>query len=115
MCPSGALPLKQLKSVVLICTRSYQFRFTAIPADKKFQGDTHESRKSCRLSSPLSSPTAWVYPEECNLCSKFRVQYMSKKFDPYKIATYDAGRTLKAAAKATDQKLYAEIKSCPHC
>ena len=39
------------------------------------------------------------------------MQYMSKKFEPYKIATYDAERTYKAAAKATDQKLYAEISS----
>ena len=92
-------PLKQLKSVILICTRTYLFRFTAILGDTKFQGDTHESRKSCRLS-PMSSPTAWVYPKECNLCSKLRVQYKSKKFEPYKIANYDAERTLKAAAKA---------------
>ena len=54
------------------------------------------------IFTTLSSPTAWVYPKECNLCSKFRVQCKSKKFEPYKIPTYDAERMLKAAAKATD-------------
>jgi len=51
-----------------------------------------------------------LYPKECNICSKFRVQYKTKKYEPYKITTIDAQRTIKAAARVKDEKLYAEIQ-----
>ena len=58
-----------------------------------------------------SGSPVWLYPKECNICSKFRVQHRNKKFEPYKIATYDTQRTIKAAANAKDKKLYSEIES----
>ena len=88
------------------------YRFTQILGNKKFQKDGQDSRKSYRLSSPLASPTAaWIYPKECNICSKFRVQHKNKKFEPYKITTKNAQSAIKNAAKATDETLYIEISN----
>ena len=52
----------------------------------------------------------WVYPKECNLCSKYRVQFKNKEHEPYLISTYAAEVTIKAAAKDKNDKLYHEIK-----
>ena len=41
---------------------------------------------------------------------KYRVQYKNKKYEPYKIATYDASKTIKAAAKDKNDKLFKEIE-----
>ena len=53
---------------------------------------------------------AWVYPEECSLCTKFRVEQKSEKYKPYKITTYTAENTIKAAVKDKNEKLYNEVK-----
>ena len=66
-----------------------------------------ESKKSTnRLSS---APSNTLYPKECNICLTFRVQHKNKKFEPYKVLTTDAERTIKAAAKEKNEQLYAEI------
>ena len=57
-----------------------------------------------------SSTQAWVYPKECNLCSKHRIQFKRTKYVPYKIETHDAEMTIKAAAKDKNETLYNEIK-----
>ena len=87
-------------------------RFTSILGNKKFgESKSPEIRQSNRISSTISSPLpAWIYPKECNLCLKYRVQYKSKKYEPYQITTYAAENTIKAAAKAKNEMLYKEIK-----
>ena len=77
---------------------------------RSFKGYTRISKIMPIIFTPVVAYCMGL-PKESNLCSKFRMQYKSKKFEPYKIATYDTERTLKAAAKATDQKLHAEISS----
>ena len=52
----------------------------------------------------------WVYPKECNLCSKYRVQFKNKEHEPYLISTSAAEVTIKAAAKDKNDKLYHEIE-----
>ena len=51
-----------------------------------------------------------LYPKECQLCNKFRVQYQKKRYEPYKILTFDAEKALKAAAKVKKNELFNEIK-----
>ena len=45
-----------------------------------------------------------------NLISKFRVQYNTKKYEPYTITTQNAENTIKAAVKDKDETLYINIK-----
>ena len=82
-------------------------RFTFILGNKKFgESKSPEIRQSNRISSHISSPLpAWIYPKECNLCLKYRVQYKSKKYE-----LYAAKNTIKAAAKAKNEMFYKEIK-----
>ena len=84
------------------------FRFTSINGNKKFQHTTsEESRRSAHLCSPLRSPigttASWVYPEECNLCSKFRVSHNSSKVTSYSIKTFNAVNAIKVAAVVKNQ------------
>ena len=81
-----------------------------IVGDQKFSenSDSIKTKKSNQLSSP-SPALSVLYPKECNLCSKFRVQYRNKRYEPYQIVTEDAQRKIKVAAKVKDQNLYAEI------
>ena len=87
-------------------------RFTSILGNKKHRAEKPtESRRSDRLSSQIPSLSpAWVYPKECNLCTKFRVRHRGERYKPYKIATYTAENTIKAAAKDKNEKFYNEIK-----
>ena len=88
-------------------------RFTSILGSKKYSAEKPtESRRSDRLSSqiPLLS-LLWVYPKECNLCAKFRVQHKAEKYKPCKIRTYTVENTVKAAAKDKNEKFYSEIKN----
>ena len=96
-------------------------RFISIFGNKKYRVEKPaESSRSHCLSSQISlqSPAwvlssqisllsaAWVYPKECNICRKFRVQHKGEKYKSYKIATYAAGNTIKAAAKDKNEKFY---------
>ena len=86
------------------------YRFTSILGNKKFHGNTNPERQSNRFSAPTGSShltPAWVYPKECNICLKHRVQYKNKRTEPY---TIDAANSIKAAAKVKNENLYAEIK-----
>ena len=86
------------------------YRFTSILGNKKFPGNTNPERQSNRLSAPTGSShlaPAWVYPKECNICLKHRVQYKNKRTEPY---TIDAANSTKAAAKVKNENLCAEIK-----
>jgi len=95
-----------LKTVFKLQT-PLSYRFTAILGNRKFKSfDKEEPRKSLRSSSSLA-----VYPKECNLCSKFRVQHNRQKVVPYKIVTKDAQNSIKAAAKTKNNQLHAEIES----
>ena len=71
-----------------------------------------DRRQSSRLQSRLSSSNSstWVYPKECNLCSKYRVHFKNKKYEPYLISTYATEATIKAVAKDKIDKLYQEIE-----
>ena len=68
---------------------------------------------SARLCSPLRSPigtaASWVCPEECNLCSKFRVSHNSSRVTPYSVKTFNAVNAIKAAAAVKNTKLYDEV------
>lgn len=92
----------------------YTFSFTSIIGSKKYSesNESADRRQSDRLQSPLSSPSsaAWVYPKECNLCQRFRVQHKRRKYEPYLISTHDAEQTIKTAAKDKDPKLFHEIQ-----
>jgi len=92
-------------------------RFTAILSNPKFKKiEEKEKRKSDRLSSidtstgTTSSTPAWIYPKNCNLCGKYRIQHLTKKYEPYTITTYNAATSIKTAAKNKNQKLYQEIE-----
>ena len=93
----------------------YCFRFTAILSNPKFKiNQEKQKRKSDRLSidtstSTASSTPAWVYPKNCNLCGKYRIQHQRKKYEPYTITTFNAATSIKAAAKSKNEKLYKEI------
>jgi hypothetical protein len=97
--------IKRIKS------NSFEYYFISL-GNKTFREEkSPELRQSDRISSPVCSPSpAWVYPKECNLCLKYRVQHKSKKYEPYQITTFAAQTTIKAAAKVKNEKLYNEIK-----
>lgn len=105
--------MKKKHFLILSASFISYFRYTSILGNKKFKSTHENTKKSERLSGAPSSPAtpASLYPKECNICLKFRVQHKNKKYEPYKIATYDAQRTIKAAAKDKNEKLYAEIES----
>ena len=91
------------------------FRFISINGNKKFQHTTSaERRRSTCLSSPLGSPigttTSWVYAEECNLCSKFRVSHNTSRVTPYSIKTSNAVNAINAAAAVKNKKLYDKVR-----
>ena len=89
------------------------YRFTSIIGNKKYKEErVVDRRQSGRSQSPLSSSNSstWVYPKECNLCSKYRVQFKNKKYEPYLISTYATEATIKAAANDKNDKLYHEIE-----
>lgn len=77
-------------------------------------GDYINQKEQTRLSrgssSSSSADTVWLFPKECNICKKYRVQYKGKRVFPIQIATNDAVCTIKAAAYAKDQDMYGEIK-----
>ena len=85
-----------------------------ILGNKKFNTDSNQSqsRKSKRLSSPPPGETssAWVYPNDCQLCGKCRLQYKNKRYVPYTIATFNAAESIKAAAKVKNETLFNEIE-----
>ena len=63
-----------------------------------------ELRRSTRRPSVEGeSSVAWVYPPECNICKKLRVQHNNKKVFPKKIVTYQCAASVKANAKDKDE------------
>ena len=91
------------------------FRFTSINGNKKFQHTASEkSRRSAHLCStlrsPIGTPASWVYPEEYNWCSKFRVSHNSSRVTPYSIKTFNAVSDIKAAAAVKNTKFYDEVR-----
>ena len=54
--------------------------------------------------------TAWMFPESCYFFKKKRVQYKGKKVSPCQITTYDADKSIKAAAKGKANEMYVELK-----
>ena len=89
------------------------YRFTSILGSKKFSENTDPERQSSRLSAPTGSShlaLAWIYPKECNICLKHRVQCKNKRTEPYTIVNFDAANSIKAAAKVKNENLYVEIK-----
>ena len=87
MCPSGAL--KQLKSVILICTRSYLFRFKPYWVIRSFKGI--HTNLECRLLHVFTiKNVTFVQSFVCSI----RVRNLSH----IKLLSYDAERTLKVIA-----------------
>ena len=96
-------------------------RIHLVPCYKKFtlilsgqssrQEDVpQERRKSNRTPQAENERTgAWVYPPECNICKKLRVQHNNKRVLPVKIATFQCAETIKAAAKEKNPDMYYEI------
>ena len=78
-----------------------------ILGSKKFKAAA-ENRKSLRLTSPQTE--TWLYPNECQLCGKFRFQHKNNRYKPYKITSFSAVDTIKAAAKVKKQSLFNEIE-----
>ena len=79
----------------------------------KFFANTDPEQQYNRLSAPTGSShlaPAWVYPKECNICLKHRLQYKNKRTEPYTVVTFDAASSTKAAAKVKNENLYVEIK-----
>ncbi|MEM7299100.1 MAG: hypothetical protein AAF391_12645, partial [Bacteroidota bacterium] len=71
---------------------------------------TEQSRLSRSSSSSSMTGTVNLYPKECYLCKKYRVQIKGKKVLPTQIATNDAVSTIRAAAQAQNEEMYREIK-----
>ena len=88
---------------------------------KKYRAEKlTESRRTDCLSSQIPSLSpAWAYPKECNFCTIFRVQHKGERYKPYKITTYTAENTIKAAAKDNGIKdldlIAKEFKFHKHC
>ena len=61
-----------------------------------------------RLSSPTHSII--LYPNECQLCGKIRVQHNGKKTVPLTIKTKVAETTIKNISKERNLDLYGKIK-----
>jgi len=107
-------------------------RFTSIIGNKKYKQEAESppttSRKLrselCSSSSELRSlssqlgssslstfpSSVGLFPKECQICRKFQVKYNGKKVEPSTIATYDAERNIKNAARQRDGQLYLDIK-----
>ena len=87
-------------------------KFTLILSQKKEISTEHERRVSKRLSldSSASSEIAWIYPKECNICKKFKIQHKGISLFPKKIATQAAVGTIKSAAERNHPDMYYEIK-----
>ena len=83
--------------------------FTRILSNAKTASVTLK-RSMRRSQGPSSLEAAWLFPEECYICKKVRVQYKGKKLLPVKIAATDAVDSVKAAARAKNMEMYLEIK-----
>ena len=68
-------------------------------------------QKSRRLSSPDPQGNVWLYPNECQLCGKNRIQHKNVRYIPYKITSFAAVLAIKEAAKSKDLTHYAEIEN----
>ena len=99
-------------------------RFTLILSRNKDVED--KSRSSKRLSQGSSSKfetTAQLFPEECYICKKNRVQHKGKKVYPVKVTTDDAVISIKTAAQSKNSDMYIkdmclfakEFKTHMHC
>lgn len=71
---------------------------------------TEKSRLSRTSSATSMTGAVGLFPKECYLCKKYRVQSKGKKVLPVQIATNDAVSTIKAAAQAKNEEMYMEIK-----
>ena len=70
-----------------------------------------EKRVSKRLIiEPSQSTSSWVYPKECNLCKKYKIQHKGKSIFPKTITTKTAEETIKLAAEKNHVELYTEIQ-----
>ena len=66
-------------------------------------------RSSNRVSVSVKSPVVWLFPEECNICSKTRIKSTGKVETPDKIATLPAEGTIKVSAKQKDPDFHSKI------
>ena len=57
-----------------------------------------------------SHPQTWVYPDECQLCGKQRIQHNNKRYKPYTITTFDAAKAIQNAAQVKNEALFSEIE-----
>lgn len=86
------------------------FKFTSILGNKNYRGEKLPDFRRSDYLQILSPSSAWVYPKECNLCLKFRVQRKSERYKSYITTTYTDENTIKAAAKGKNETFYTEIK-----
>ena len=86
------------------------------PCYKKFTlilaGQSTRQSKDRRSSSrnSVGEVPAWTYLGVCNICKKSRMQYKGKKVTPVTITSFQAQKTIKAAAKVKDQDMCNEIE-----
>ena len=66
---------------------------------------------SWRISSPNPPSNVWLYPDNCQICGKIRIQIKNVRSTPYKITSFDAASSIKRAAKAKDPSHYCEIEN----
>jgi len=81
-------------------------KFTLILAGQSSAGSNESRRSSTR--QPIGE-IAWTYPDVCNICKLGRRQFKGKKVTPVTITSFQAEKTIKAAAKAKNPEMYNEI------
>ena len=67
-------------------------------------------RRTSDRHSTTPTSSSWVYPKECNICKKYKIQHKGKAIFPETITTQNAVNTVKLAAKKPHQEMYFEIK-----
>ena len=88
--------------------------FTRILSDIK--EDEEDEQPTLKINTRLSTgsstniETAWLFPDECHICKKVRVQHKGKKVTPVTIQTTEAVNSITAAALAKNYEMYLEIK-----
>ena len=53
---------------------------------------------------------AWIYPKECNICYKYKIQHKGKSMFPTKLTTTNAAKSIKSAAEKYKPDLFFEIE-----
>ena len=67
-------------------------------------------RKSRRLSSPEPQRSAGLFPPECQICGKHRIQHKNVRYTPYVITSNTAAQAIKKATEAKDQLQFYKIQ-----